>query len=254
LDTIASQVSSHAEGTSSQASGINSHAEGNSTSASGESSHTEGYFTSSNANYAHSEGYQSVASGLQSHAEGRGTLSQNDNQHSAGSYNIGTSPDTIHETGIGTDGVNRKNAFEIYTDGILTAPELTTTMITSGSNKVLITREYVDDIRGTFIDPLPGYGESGGVVVAEDINTIDGNMWSKTITANTTFTFTNTFNLTGFMLYLTDAGSYTITWPASVKWSGGTEPALTATGIDIISFHTMDSGTTWFGMTQTDFQ
>jgi len=168
-------------------------------------------------------------------------------------YNVGTANDTIHETGIGVDDANRKNAFEIYTDGRVVAPELTTAIIGSSSNKTLVTREYIDDLEGDFADPLPGYGESGGDVTASDINTANGNVWTKTITANTTFTFTNVFDNTGFTLILTNGGSYAVTWPVSVKWSGALEPILTGIGIDVITFVTSDAGVTWFGMFQTDF-
>ncbi len=93
------------------------------------------------------EGVGVQASGLGSHAEGDHTVAPNDYMHAAGKFNIGTSTDTIHETGIGIDDANRKNAFEIYTDGKIYAPELTTTLINDAgtSNKVLITKEWVSD-------------------------------------------------------------------------------------------------------------
>jgi hypothetical protein len=58
-------------------------------------------------------------------------------------FNVGTSSDTIHETGIGTGWDDRKNAFEIYIDGKVVAPELTTTLINDSNTpgRVLITKE-----------------------------------------------------------------------------------------------------------------
>lgn len=56
------------------------------------------------------------------------------------------------------------------------------------------------------------------------------------------------YNLTLFVTQ--DAtGSRTITWPASVKWSGGTIPTLTtaANKIDVIVLTTYDNGATWLG-------
>lgn len=40
----------------------------------------------------------------------------------------------------------------------------------------------------------------------------------------------------------------TITWPASVKWPGNIDPTLTqsATAVDIMTFMTVDAGTTWY--------
>jgi len=49
-------------------------------------------------------------------------------------------------------------------------------------------------------------------------------------------------------LFITDgATAGGITWPTSVKWSGGNEPALSASGTDVVSFTTIDGGTVWYG-------
>ena len=47
------------------------------------------------------------------------------------------------------------------------------------------------------------------------------------------------------------ASGYTITWPTSVKWPGGTAPTLTATASaeDQFVFYTKDGGTNWYGFT-----
>jgi hypothetical protein len=49
------------------------------------------------------------------------------------------------------------------------------------------------------------------------------------------------------VLELTDGGSETLTWPASVEWPGGTQPTLTVGGVDLLTFYTRDGGTTWRG-------
>lgn len=56
--------------------------------------------------------------------------------------------------------------------------------------------------------------------------------------------------LVGFTLIFTaDNTARTVTWPGSVKWSGGVAPTLTSTNNkkDIFSFFTTDAGTTWYG-------
>lgn len=53
-----------------------------------------------------------------------------------------------------------------------------------------------------------------------------------------------------FSIKITANGSsYTWTWPASVKWPGGTAPTLTTTNgkRDWITLVSDDQGTTWFG-------
>jgi len=54
-------------------------------------------------------------------------------------------------------------------------------------------------------------------------------------------------NVSSFILELTNGGSATVTWWAGIKWAGGTVPALTASGTDILGFYTRDGGTTWRG-------
>lgn len=80
-----------------------------------------------------------------------------------------------------------------------------------------------------------------------------GNVVSATLAGNTTFTFTGSTAGTAcsFGLYLTQdaTGSRTVTWPASVKWAGGTPPTLStaASAVDVLVFETINGGTTWFG-------
>ena len=45
----------------------------------------------------------------------------------------------------------------------------------------------------------------------------------------------------------TNGGSQTVNWPASVDWAGGSAPTLTAAGVDVLAFTTVDEGTTRYG-------
>jgi hypothetical protein len=51
----------------------------------------------------------------------------------------------------------------------------------------------------------------------------------------------------GFTLVAVNAGAYSITWPVSVKWVGGSAPILTSSGTDVLVFYTYDGGTTYYG-------
>lgn len=163
-NTIASgDYGAHAEGCATTASGENSHAEGYKTTASGKNSHVEGYKATASGYAAHAEGFESKAYGWYSHAEGYETIAQNTNMHAAGRYNVGTAKDTIHEIGIGASVTDRKNAFEIYTDGRLKAPELTTVLISDPRS--LVTKEYVDvtigDVGGGELTKVVENGKTG---------------------------------------------------------------------------------------------
>lgn len=81
-----------------------------------------------------------------------------------------------------------------------------------------------------------------------------GNHAEITLTEDiTTFTFSNwspSGTLSGRVLKIVqDSTARTITWPAAVKWTGGTAPTLsTGSGdIDILVFMSFDGGTTIFG-------
>ncbi len=70
-------------------------------------------------------------------------------------------------------------------------------------------------------------------------------------TSATTFTFSNpqaTLIETAFTLLLTNGGSQTVNWPASVQWAGGSAPTLTASGVDYLQFYTVDGGTVYYGL------
>lgn len=88
-------------------------------------------------------------------------------------------------------------------------------------------------------------------VGASDIDLSAGNYFTKTISANTTFTVSNapaSGTAASFILELTNGGSNTVTWFSGVKWAGGTAPTLTASGVDILSFYSHDGGVTWRGL------
>jgi hypothetical protein len=88
-------------------------------------------------------------------------------------------------------------------------------------------------------------------IASSNIDTSTGAVFSKTITATTTFTVSNVASsgsVTSFIVELTNGGAYTVNWWSGVKWAGGTAPTLTASGVDLLGFYTRDGGTTWRGM------
>lgn len=65
---------------------------------------------------------------------------------------------------------------------------------------------------------------------SQNVNALNGNITALLMQSSTTVTLSN-FAVGVYILKITQggSGSYTITWPASVKWSGGTTPTLTTT-------------------------
>ena len=91
-------------------------------------------------------------------------------------------------------------------------------------------------------------GTGGGT---QDIDITAGNVVTATVdTSTNTFTFSNP-SVTGvscsFTLILTNGGSQTVVWPTEVDWAAATAPTLTATGVDVLTFMTVDAGAIWYG-------
>ena len=103
---------------------------------------------------------------------------------------------------------------------------------------------------------IESYGEEVNAIGAtgggtQDIDLASGNVVTATVdTSANTFTFSNppTSGKCGsFTLILTNGGSQTVNWPAAVDWAGGTAPTLTTSGVDVLTFTTVDGGTIWYG-------
>ena len=73
--------------------------------------------------------------------------------------------------------------------------------------------------------------------------------FTKTLTANTTFSFTNVPEdaVCCITVILVNGGNYTVTWPASVKWTKNLPPDLTENGTDVVTFITATGGNVWYG-------
>ena len=86
---------------------------------------------------------------------------------------------------------------------------------------------------------------------ATTIDITAGNSVTDTIGIATTYTFSNptaSDEMCAFTLTLTNGAAYVVTWPSSVDWPSATAPTLTASGVDVLTFFTVDGGTIWHGM------
>lgn len=95
---------------------------------------------------------------------------------------------------------------------------------------------------------VPGTAVNLGSSLSGTVN-IDlsaGTFFYGTVTGNTTFTVTNppaSGKGIWFTLEITNGGASTLTWTAGT-WAGGSPPAFTAAGTDIIAGFTRDAATT----------
>ena len=105
------------------------------------------------------------------------------------------------------------------------------------------------------------FPKAGGTLtgaVVEKLNPLSGtsvsldlkaaNNFTHKVTSTTAFTVTantgNSFQLG--TLVLTNGGLHSVRWPSSFKWADGAPPSLMASGIDVITFFTIDGGTTYY--------
>ena len=97
------------------------------------------------------------------------------------------------------------------------------------------------DVNGTYTGNITA-------VAALDLDLSTANYFTKTIAANSTFTFSNpaASRALSFTLELTHT-SGTVTWPTSVKWPGDVAPTLTTGKTHLFMFVTDDGGTTYRG-------
>ena len=94
-----------------------------------------------------------------------------------------------------------------------------------------------------------GISQNATAMGALDLNLSTSNYFTKTINANSTFTFSNpaaSGQSSVFVLSLTHT-SGTITWPGSVVWPDATAPTLTTNRNHVFIFETTDAGTTYRG-------
>jgi len=121
------------------------------------------------------------------------------------------------------------------------------------------------DIDGELV--VTSYNETfAAVTSSSNATTIDceaGNVFSHTLSENTTFTFSNppsSGTAYGFSLKIVQdasASGYTVTWPSAIIWpnadqyaaSGVPQLTSTASAVDQFVFYTHDGGTTWYGFT-----
>ena len=103
----------------------------------------------------------------------------------------------------------------------------------------LVTRPVIKD-----------YGETKVAMAAHAVDLSLGNVQTYTLSGSQTLTFTTppaSGTSGSFTLIVTNGGSATLTWPPAVDWAAATAPTLTASGIDVLAFTTIDGGTIWYG-------
>lgn len=157
--------------------------------------------------------------------------------------------DTIEHsdsTSLATNQIAAKNAAQTFSS----AQTFTAQSVHNGG----IDCNGTADVAGALNIDGP-YKQVAEAVAALDIDLSAGNYFTKTISANSTFTFSNppaSGTVGSFTLELTHT-SGTVTWPASVKFNGDTAPTLTTGKTHLFFFVTDDGGTRYRGAALVDY-
>ena len=111
-----------------------------------------------------------------------------------------------------------------------------------GTTKKLKTQEQTEIVNAV-----------GTVSTATAINFALGNVVTAVLASGGSFTISNpptTGTYGKFKFILTNGGTVADPWHASVKFAGGTTPTLTTSGIDILTFETIDNGANWYAVVE----
>ena len=156
------------------------------------------------------------------------------------------------------DGVTATAAELNYNDITTLGTVQTSKSVTADSSGIVnhadyqVVRPYFKD----YAEVVNAIGGTGGGT--QDIDLTAGNVVTATVdTSTNTFTFSNpsaSGRSCSFTLILTNGGSQTVNWPSSVDWKDGDAPSLTSSGVDILTFMTVDAGTIWYGFHSVDMK
>ena len=102
---------------------------------------------------------------------------------------------------------------------------------------------------GTFTNGYTEEVATANTGTAYTIDLANGSVQVLTLTGNCTFTFPTATAGKSFILLLKQdgTGSRTVTWPAAVKWPGGTAPTITSTASKLDKYIFTADGTNWYG-------
>ena len=145
---------------------------------------------------------------------------------------------------------------------ISTAGKVSGTAITSGamstSGSIATTSTVAvgrsSAASNTDLDVNGSYAGNVVAVAALDIDCSAGNYFTKTISSNSTFTFSNVPSSRAYSFTLEiDHNGGTISWPTAVKFASDTAPTLSTGKTHVFIFVTDDGGSRWRAVAAVDF-
>lgn len=158
-------------------------------------------------------------------------------------------PDANDGAALGTTALQFSDLF-LAEGGVINWDNGDVTLTQTGNNLVLAGGEFSFGANTAGFD-VTDNGNSG---TSDTIDWKLGNKQKSTFTGNCTFTFTAPTKPCSLILEcVQDGTARTITWPSTVKWSGGTAPTFTGTSgrSDIVTFYY--NGSVYYGNSTLNF-
>lgn len=141
-----------------------------------------------------------------------------------------TSGATGEDSGVLTSDVVTKTGTQTLTNKTLTSP-IVGTQITFGNYH---------------LEPCENDSGNSGTTKTLDLSTCS--VQKSTLSGNVTYTLSNPVTGGAYIIKMVQgASSYTVTWPGTVKWSGGTAPIITTTNTKIDLVNLYWDGTSYYG-------
>lgn len=157
---------------------------------------------------------------------------------------------TQAEAEAGTDNVKRMSPLRVAQQTTARIASQAEAEAGTDTNKLMTPERSKQLVDVKTASPTEKLQTLGTLSANTTINCANGNIATATLGAAITIGITanaSTSTCRVCTLILTNGGAYTITWNSAIKWAGGTAPTLTASGVDVLTFMTVNNGTTWYG-------
>ena len=172
------------------------------------------------------------------------------------SFNIAPYPNITLPLGLSSGGTGQTSA-QLAMNALAGAVSSGEFLRGNGANVVMSAIQHADlpSLISSDVPVLQNVVEKvsvrGNISGAVTFNLQDGNVVTATSNGNITAMTISNPPTTGYSaaltLRLTNGGAHAIAYPSGIDWGAAGAPTLQASGLNIITFNTVDGGSTWAG-------